>query len=72
MAKFEPPKKVEVEKQALKSLKPIDQPAPDSLALLQLKIPEINRNEFKAHAAMLGKPMNELFLEIWDAYKKNN
>ncbi len=46
-----------------------EQTPPDAIKPLQLKIPENKRNEFKAYAAMRGKPMNELFLEMFEKYK---
>lgn len=45
------------------------QTPPDSIKPLQLKIPESAKNEFKAYAAMQGKSMNTLFLEMFLEHK---
>lgn len=49
-----------------------DQPSPTSIVPIQLKIPEMKRNEFKAYAALRGRAMNTLFLEMFEEYKKNH
>ena len=80
MAKMSPPpvkeasKKVDVKKAVSKAKPkaPTEQTPPDAIKPLQLKIPENKRNEFKAYAAMRGKPMNELFLEMFEKYKNEN
>ena len=51
---------------------PTDQVPPDAIKPLQLKIPESKKNEFKAYAAMSGRSMNALFLDMFDQYKSNN
>ena len=80
MAKMSPPPmkkssvKVDIEK-AVSKAKPTaatEQTPPDATKPLQLKIPESKRNEFKAYAAMRGKAMNELFLEMFEKYKNED
>lgn len=51
---------------------PTDQPAPDAIKPLQLKIPESKKNEFKAYAAMRGRSMNALFLDMFEEYKSKH
>jgi hypothetical protein len=58
--------------EAAKSKKPTEQPAPDAIKPLQLKIPESRKNEFKAYAAMRGRSMNALFLDMFEQYKKHS
>ncbi len=55
--------------EAAKSKKPTEQTPPDSIKPLQLKIPENKKNEFKAYAAMHGRSMNALFLDMFEEYK---
>ena len=79
MANLKPPPKEEVAAKAApiadqvaaaKPIKPTEQTPPDAIKPLQLKIPESKRNEFKAFAAMRGKSMNTLFIEMFEEYKK--
>lgn len=73
MAKIAPPARKEktvVEQVAPK--KATEQIPPTSIKPLQLKIPEDKKNEFKAYAAMRGKPMNILFLEMFEEYKEKH
>ena len=84
MADLRPPKKEnkqEISKNiididnVIKKAKPkaaTDQIPPDSIKPIQLKIPEIKKNEFKAYAAMRGRSMNDLFLEMFEEYKQNH
>ncbi len=83
MANLKPPlKSVEkVSKAAVSTAKtvekarskvPTEQIPPDAIKPLQLKIPESKKNEFKAYAAMRGRSMNALFLDMFDEYKSNN
>lgn len=51
---------------------PTAQTPPNSIVPLQLKIPESQKCEFKAFAAMTGKPMNALFLEMFEEYRRNH
>jgi NRPS condensation-like uncharacterized protein len=51
---------------------PTEQTPPSSIVPIQLKIPETSKNEFKAYAAMRGKTMNVLFLEMFEEYKKEH
>lgn len=75
MAKLEPPKKddnvqpISEKVEKAKPKKPTEQPAPDAIKPLQLKIPETKKNDFKAYAAQRGKTMNALFLEMFEEYK---
>ena len=46
-----------------------EQTPPNSIVPIQLKIPEARRNEFKAYAAMRGRTMNALFLDMFEEYK---
>ena len=76
MAKMSPPpeKKI-VAKEAINkiaSLAPTEQAPPDVIKPLQLKIPESKKNEFKAYAAMRGRSMNSLFLEMFEKYKEED
>ena len=48
------------------------QTPPDAIKPLQLKIPESKKNEFKAYAAMRGRSMNVLFLDMFEQYKDAN
>lgn len=71
MANIPPPKKVAI----VEDLKPkaaTEQTPPDSIAPLQVKIPEHVKNEFKAFAAMRGKSMNTLFVEMFEEYKQKH
>jgi len=43
----------------------------DPIKPLQLKIPESRKNAFKAFAAMQGKSMNLVFLEMFEQYEQN-
>lgn len=79
MAKLTPPIKAQTEKDPIKNVitqakpkAPTDQPPPNEIVPLQLKIPTGRRNEFKAYAAMRGHSMNALFLEMFEQYKQNN
>jgi hypothetical protein len=83
MANLKPPlKSVEKDEKAVvstvktvekaKSKIPTEQVPPDAIKPLQLKIPESKKNEFKAYAAMRGRSMNALFLDMFDEYKSNN
>jgi len=75
MATIEPPNKkkkktkVSIQKPSIKAL---EQTPPNAVKPLQLKLPEITKNEFKAFAAIRGRPMNELFLEMFEEYKKKH
>jgi hypothetical protein len=78
MAKIEPPKvqkrnpnTVDIEK-AIAQATPksaTEQVPPSSIVPIQLKIPESKRNEFKAYAALRGRTMNALFLDMFEEYK---
>lgn len=75
MAKIAPPvqKKTaskNIKKPLPKATKAIEQIPPEAIKPLQLKIPEAAKNEFKAYAAMRGKSMNTLFLEMFEAHKE--
>jgi hypothetical protein len=37
---------------------------------LQVRIPQDVKRRFKAHAAMLGIPSHELFVEVWKHYER--
>ena len=50
----------------------IEQTPPSSIVPIQLKIPEARRNEFKAYAAMRGRTMNALFLDMFEEYKEKH
>lgn len=74
----QPPKAAVTVKKPLKSKKlveaarptnPTSQTPPDAIKPLQLKIPEGKKNEFKAYAAMHGRSMNALFLDMFEEYK---
>jgi len=52
-----------------KPIKAIEQTPPDSIKPLQLKLPENKKNEYKAFAAIRGRSMNDLFLEMFEEYK---
>jgi len=72
MAKIAPPEKKSTKPNKVSTLKPkaaTEQTPPDAIAPLQLKIPSSSKNEFKAYAAMRGKNMNTLFLEMFAEYK---
>lgn len=67
-----PPEKKKPSRKKLSAPKPKTATAqipPDSIKPLQLKIPESAKNEFKAYAAMQGKNMNTLFLEMFEEHK---
>ena len=78
MAKLNPPEKKTQKKQeasAIDGAKPvaaIEQTPPSSLVLMQIRVPETARNEFKAYASMRSKSMNILFLEMFEEFKENN
>jgi len=79
MAKLSPPVKKEKESadiekvmSSAKPKKPTEQTPPDAIKPLQLKIPEGKKNEFKAYAAMRGRSMNMLFLDMFEEYKENH
>lgn len=78
MAKLEPPKKddnvqpISKKVEKAKPTKPTEQAAPDAIKPLQLKIPESKKNDFKAYAALRGKSMNTLFLEMFEEYKEKH
>lgn len=83
MANLKPPLKSvdKVNKDAVSTVKtvekarskiPTEQIPPDAIKPLQLKIPENKKNEFKAYAAIRGRSMNALFLDMFDEYKSNN
>ncbi len=55
-----------------KPTKAIEQTPPDSTKPLQLKLPETKKNEYKAFAAIRGRSMNDLFLEMFEEYKSNH
>lgn len=71
---IEQPKKTEVVKTIAKAKPkaPTEQIPPDAIKPLQLKIPEGKKNEFKAYAAMRGRSMNALFLDMFDEYKEKH
>lgn len=73
MANFNPPKKkvVSKKKEIEKPKAVLEQTPPDAIKPIQLKIPEGKKNEFKAFAAMRGRSMNDLFLEMFEQYKSN-
>ena len=48
------------------------QDPPSSIKPIQLKIPEDKKNEFKAYAAMRGRSMNALFLDMFEEYKEKH
>jgi hypothetical protein len=61
--------------EAINKTKPtaaIEQTPPSSLVLMQIRVPESARNEFKAYASMRSKSMNVLFLEMFEEYKTRN
>ena len=79
MAKLSPPVKKEKSVTNMKEVvssaapkKAIEQTPPDAIKPLQLKIPEGKKNEFKAYAAMRGRSMNALFLDMFEEYKENH
>lgn len=85
MADIKPPKtrkkddkKPSIEKKAGETValatpkKPTDQTPPETIKPLQLKIPETRKNEFKAYAALRGRSMNALFLDMFDEYKEKH
>lgn len=49
-----------------------DQTPPNTVVPLQLKINGQLRNEFKAYAAINGKSMNKLFVEMYQEYLENH
>ena len=55
-----------------KPIKPVEQTPPDSIKPLQLKVPESKKNEFKAYAAMRGRSMNALFLDMFEEHKNKH
>ena len=52
--------------------KATEQTPPDAIKPLQLKIPESKKNEFKAYAAMRGRSMNALFVEMFEEYREQH
>lgn len=70
MANIQPPTNKKVMK--LKPKAATEQIPPDAIKPLQLKIPEGAKNEFKAYAAMQGKSMNTLFLEMFAEHKEKH
>ena len=68
------PNTVDIEEaiQQAKPSAPMEQTPPDAIKPLQLKIPEGKKNEFKAYAAMRGRSMNALFLDMFEQYKEAN
>lgn len=75
MAKIAPPTQKKIPLKSInnslpKTTKATEQIPPDSIKPLQLKIPEISKNEFKAYAAIRGQSMNALFLEMFEEHKK--
>jgi len=79
MAKLSPPKKAPVNSSAIETVianakpkEPTDQVPPQAIKPVQLKIPEDKKNEFKAYAAMRGRSMNALFLDMFEEYKERH
>jgi len=75
MANISPPKKKKGAAKKVSTLQPMaatEQMPPDAIAPLQLKIPSSSKNEFKAYAAMQGKSMNTLFLEMFAEHKERH
>ena len=78
MANLQPPPRQVADispKKKITRVKPVEsttQTPPDAIKPLQLKIPEVKKNEFKAYAAMRGLSMNTLFLDMFEQYKKQN
>jgi len=75
MANIVPPKKKKVVANKVNTLQPIaatEQMPPDAITPLQLKIPSSAKNEFKAYAAMQGKSMNALFIEMFTEHKERH
>ena len=75
MANIPPPEKKKAPVKKVTTLKPktaTTQTPPNSIKPLQLKIPELTKNEFKAYAAMHGKNMNTLFLEMFEEHKRKH
>ena len=68
------PETIDLE-EAIAAAKPkaaTEQTPPSSIVPIQLKIPEARRNEFKAYAAMRGRTMNALFLDMFEEYKEKH
>ncbi len=78
MSSIKPPskKKEEVVKnkttESIREASSIDRVPPNSVVPLQLKIDGQLRNEFKAYAAINGKSMNKLFVEMYTEYLENH
>ncbi len=66
MAKIAKP--VNVKRESVKS---IEQAPPSDIISLQLRVPSDIRKEFKLCAAQKDIPMNELFIEVWNNFKKS-
>ena len=76
MAILTPPQKKTKNKKSTfvtpKSNKATEQSPPSTIKPIQLKIPENKKNEFKAYAAIRGRSMNTLFLEMFEEYKSTH
>lgn len=69
------PNTIDLEETILAKAKPAaatEQTPPSSLVLMQIRVPESARNEFKAYASMRSKSMNVLFLEMFEELKTRN
>jgi len=49
-----------------------EQASPSSIGSMQLNIPIVKRNEFKAYASLRGLSMNNLFLDMFAEYKNKH
>ncbi len=75
MANIAPPSKKAnsaEKKEKVVELNATEKPSPVAIKPIQLKVPEGKKNEFKAYAATKGRSMNDLFLEMFEEYKKNH
>ena len=75
MAKIAPPTNKKAVKKEIVTTKPtaaIEQTPPDSIKPLQLKLPELTKNEFKAYAGIRGISMKKLFIQMFEEYKENH
>jgi hypothetical protein len=79
MANLAPPKKSSAKESNIEKVivnakpsAPTEQTPPDAIKPIQLKIPESSKNEFKAYAAMRGRSMNALFLDMFAEYKEKH
>lgn len=72
MATIEPPTKSSTVSNAKTRIKVTDTPAPDEIKPLQLKIPAAQKNDFKAFAALRGRNMNDMFIEMYTEYKEKH